>query len=146
MNIVLGFDEETLRRYEGRNSPLLFSIVLEDDGQVFPEDGWLDFGCVILGWWIGAVLRMSAGTSEEELAFMDGPFTLIATRTEERLNIRSSEGDPFLAATTLSSFSSAVRQAANEALRHMSEAGVSGDDVRALDIALRELQKMDISL
>ncbi len=42
----------------------------------FPEARWSDFVVVLLGWWIGELLRLRQGRTQAELVFMDGPYSI----------------------------------------------------------------------
>lgn len=141
MRLVLDFDDETLRRYDARGAPLLFYVAVEHDGVYFPDRQWLDFGCVVLGWWTMAILRLLEGSEEEDLCFMDGPYTLRARRLDAMVTVRSVEGPPFAATTTLPRLRKELASSANAALRHVAALGLRGDDVAALEAGLRKLQR-----
>jgi hypothetical protein len=142
MQIRVGFDDEILGRYGSRGSSLLFQIAFENDGIQFPHEGWVDFGCVVLGWWMTAIFRLAEGSHEEELCFMDGPYTLMAYRRDSELMLRASEGPAFEAKTSLAELRKEVSAAANAVLRHVSRLGLSGPDVGALQTGLSRLQQL----
>lgn len=80
MRIVVKFDDTLMRRYVDRGAPPLLGIWFEEGGESYPEEGWLDFGAVILLWWVSAILRLFGGSREEDLVFMDGPFRVRVRR------------------------------------------------------------------
>ncbi|MCY6493942.1 hypothetical protein [Leptolyngbya sp. GGD] len=54
----------------------MFEVWWEHDGISYPEQGWVDFGYVILGWWVSNIIRISMGEEQGNFSFMDGPFSL----------------------------------------------------------------------
>ena len=47
MEIHISLDEQTLRRYYDRGSPLFFGIYWSQDDVAYPDAYWMDFGAVI---------------------------------------------------------------------------------------------------
>lgn len=80
MQIVLGFDEDLLRRYDGRGASLFFRIALEHGGEYYPAEDWWDFGAVIVDWWMLATVRLLQGAPEGKFTFMDGPYVVDVRR------------------------------------------------------------------
>ena len=140
MHIDISFNDELLQRYAARQAPLLFSISIADANSHYPEEAWMDFGCVILGWWITACLNLINGSKEETMRFMDGPYALIALVRASTLTLRSSEGPAFEVVTTLADFQRVLGAAANRVLRHVVRLGLRGDDVVELEVGLRKLR------
>jgi hypothetical protein len=76
MQIELSFDEELLAKYKKRGAPPLFGIAWKCEGVFYPSDDWLDFGAVILSWWLVSAHRLLKGKDEDEFVFMDGPYSI----------------------------------------------------------------------
>lgn len=74
MKIKLKFDDELLKEYEARNSSPFFGICLQHDGQFYPSEDWMDFGSVILAWWMAAQFHLLGSGRCQKFLFMDGPY------------------------------------------------------------------------
>lgn len=83
MNIKVKFDERLLSKFIEGSSPLLFEITWEHDRIEYPMKNWSDFGLVILGWWIGIVIKLFKGEERGEFLFMDGPYSVTAKYDRE---------------------------------------------------------------
>lgn len=56
-------------------------IFLEWRGASFPEQGWLDFPVILLGWWMDAWLQLEVPTRREvQWVFMEGPYAARLTK------------------------------------------------------------------
>lgn len=49
------------------HGPALGRIYILSEGQVFPDDRWWDFPCVVLGWWLRALENDFDGVGERGL-------------------------------------------------------------------------------
>lgn len=78
MNLKMTFDEEMMRRYDSRGSELLFNICWVHEKLAYPSEDWLDFGGVIMGWWLVAAVNLLKGEPTERFVFMDGPYAFDA--------------------------------------------------------------------
>ena len=92
MKLHIDFDEDLMRKYGHRESPLFFTIYWTHGQMAYPEEGWMDFGAVVLGWWLVTTKSVVDGAREGELPFMDGPF---------RLKVRSNGNQFSVSATDL---------------------------------------------
>src|SRR5437588_5592384 len=79
MNLRITFDDALLLRYDRRGASASFGICWEHEGTWYPSPNWIDFGAVILDWWMIAARNLMQGERRQELYFMDGPFRLILT-------------------------------------------------------------------
>ncbi|MCC5850537.1 MAG: hypothetical protein JJU29_20820 [Verrucomicrobia bacterium] len=62
-------------------------IFLELQDGAFPENGWSDFPVIILGWWTDALLQlMMPETREVQWLFMDGPHSVVLTKTADEIS------------------------------------------------------------
>ena len=91
MKLHVRFDDEIIQRYTARGSNPFFAIYWTHEGVAYPEEQWLDFGSVILSWWLRAARELLAGADEVELDFMDGPYTLTARATGDKLSVAAPE-------------------------------------------------------
>jgi len=78
MQIVTNLDKELVAKYYSRGSPILFEIYWEHEGVTYPDQGWTDFGIVVLGWWFYVVNEFRTGVSSSKFSFMDGPYAIEA--------------------------------------------------------------------
>lgn len=64
-------------------------IWVELDGAAFPDDEWIDFPVVIVGWWLQNIRTLILGNvSECRCRFMDGPYYFeVSKHSEEELLI-----------------------------------------------------------
>lgn len=76
MQILLDFDEQLLKKYEHRGASLIFNITWEHDGVYYPSKNWIDFGVVVIGWWIGVINQLGQESNKSEFLFMDGPYSI----------------------------------------------------------------------
>lgn len=76
MKLHIEFDDILLRKYQARGANPVFSIYWEHNGVTYPEVGWIDFGSIILSWWLVAATSLLNGSRAEEFLFMDGPYQL----------------------------------------------------------------------
>lgn len=78
MQIDLSFDETLMRLYEARGSPIPCGISITHECLIYPMAGWIDFGPVILNWWLFALGELLSGARCRKLLFMDGPYAVAA--------------------------------------------------------------------
>jgi hypothetical protein len=78
MRIILRFDEDVMREYVARGAQPLFEIAWVHEDVFYPERSWMDFGGVLLGWWLNSLNQLLSGADEVGFYFMEGPYSLIA--------------------------------------------------------------------
>ena len=91
MKLSYRVDEPLLMEYHKRKSPVLIYIWWESSGEYYPESNWMDFGIVILSWWIAATNKLYSGSKREELIFMDGPYRLYLHSEVSELIVKSKD-------------------------------------------------------
>lgn len=52
MELHTSIDAELAAEYCARGARPIFTIYWEHEGRAYPADDWIDFGTVILGWWL----------------------------------------------------------------------------------------------
>lgn len=57
------------------------------DDESYPDDYWLDFGSIVLGWWIVSATKLLSGEGYQQFPFMDGPFGLTVRHSGDLLYI-----------------------------------------------------------
>lgn len=77
MQLHVVFDDELLLKYHQRNSPLFFEIYFENEGKFYPEEHHMDFGEVILYWWITETIDCIEKHKLPKFIFMEGNYQLI---------------------------------------------------------------------
>ena len=91
MKLCVGFDDALMEKYVRRGSSPLFTIYWQQGEAAYPEEQWLDFGSVILGWWLVAAKSLLEGVAEVKLSFMDSPFHLNVRRDGNLLYVSSDD-------------------------------------------------------
>jgi hypothetical protein len=115
MQIVIGFDEQLLTKWDRRRDVLLFRIAWRCDNIYYPQENWIDFGLVILGWWLGIADRLWQGIQEEDFFFMDGPYSIKAIQHQaEDVVELIPRGLDVTCRTSLAQLSDELIHAANE--------------------------------
>ena len=147
MKLCVDFDDALIEKYVRRGSNPLFAIYWKQGETTYPEEQWVDFGSVVLGWWLVAARLLVEGAPEAEFLFMDGPYRLNARRFGNQLHF-SAEGEAWLWRVSTETFVSELLEAAAEVKRKFSELGISdkgGLQVGAgkLEIALSEAKKIN---
>lgn len=74
MRIQLSFDIEALELSVQRKTNLVFGIAWEHNDVFYPASNWIDFGTVILPWWLRSSVELFEGAHTAEFLFMDGPY------------------------------------------------------------------------
>ncbi len=137
MQLYVDFDDDLIRRYVDRGSNPIFTIYWTQDGVAYPADQWLDFGSVILSWWLAAAKSLLEGAVEAELDFMDGPFRLKASRAGNLLYV-SADDQSWHWRPTMEAFAAELLRAANQVLRKFNDLGIS--DQEGLQIGSQHLR------
>lgn len=76
MNIKVQFDNQHFTSLTENRNNLLFYIYWEHNSVCYPSDNWLDFGYIILGWWVTNIIKLQEGADEGKFSFMDGPYSI----------------------------------------------------------------------
>lgn len=138
MRIVLRFDPAEMVRRAQRGTPLVFGIALEHEGGFFPSEDWVDFGAVLLAWWLAAGARLSASGGTEELQFMDGPYSVRVERPAGTDTVRLSAAAAALEwQLPFADFIGALTQAAEEVRRELARLDIAPEDQASLEYGLR---------
>ena len=145
MKLSLYFDDDLIRKYVKRGSRPLFGIYWTQDQIAFPEEKWLDFGSVVLGWWLVAAKSLLEGATEAELSFMDGPFQMQVRRIGNLLYVSADE-QSWKWQIPIEIFVSELLRAVIDVKRKFAELGISDKEglqvgARDLEIALSEAKK-----
>lgn len=141
MKLEIAFDEEIIRRYYNRGSPIVFSIYWNHDNEDYPSSQWTDFGVVILGWWLVDVRGLVRGADQEEFLFMDGPFSLLTRRNEDTLHI-SLKRDTAQWTVPLKQFISEIVRGAETVRAELVRLDIAPDDQRMLTNGIEALQAL----
>lgn len=141
MTLQIGFDEELMRQYAARGASPIFDIHWSCDGETYPSHDWIDFGAVILGWWIVAGERLLRGSKEERFLFMDGPYELRARRQDSSLQI-SATYQPLLWTVPLQELMVELIRAADTVSQELLRLGIAEQDRRSLDYGVGLLRSL----
>lgn len=137
MELHVGFDDELMCRYHRRGASPLFTIYWTHGQEAYPEEGWVDFGSVVLGWWLVAAKSLLSGSGQESLLFMDGPYELSVRPVGNLFHI-SMTGRSEAWKVDQTSFIHELLSAASQATTRLHELGIP--DSEGLQIGIRELK------
>ncbi len=87
MNIRIKIDERDFPVDNGIRENLMFEISWEHDGIYYPTKNWVDFGCIVLGWWVSTIIKLLRGDDEGNFAFMDGPYAIAVKINRESMEL-----------------------------------------------------------
>lgn len=76
MQLHVAFDDQLLLQYHFRGDELFFEIYFENEGKFYPEERHMDFGEVILQWWVRQLIYSCQYQDTPKLLFMDGDYCL----------------------------------------------------------------------
>ncbi len=137
MNLNIGFDDGSIKKYVGRGRSPIFTIYWTQDGVAYPEEQWLDFGSVLLSWWLVAAKSLLDGATEAELPFMDGPFRLKVRRIGNLLHV-SADDQPWQWRTPLKTFVAELLKATSQVQQKSLDLGVP--DREGLQVGVEQLK------
>jgi len=70
-------------------------IFWQDEDQVFPIANWIDNVNVLLGWWLGALIKLAGGADQDKFLFMEGPYEMSLKRVDaDHIDIVGLRGSP----------------------------------------------------
>lgn len=144
MKIVLNFDKSRLLEYHKRGSPVVFGISWEHQGIYYPSSNWIDFGGVILAWWLGVIWQMQKGNHEGTFQFMDGPYSIKAKHyLGEGIVELFPSGVNFIWKVSFNQIMEEVSEAANRVCQELKELGIGAETQNSLEkaILLLEIKK-----
>ncbi len=93
MKLNVEFEEDLMRQYNERGANPVFVIYWTHNGTAYPEEGWIDFGSVVLSWWLVAAASLLNGSRMEEFLFMDGPYQLDVRAINDVYHVSGSGSD-----------------------------------------------------
>jgi hypothetical protein len=76
MELIIQLSETLDKETMDRNRNLQLTIYWRFPDFDYPMNGWTDFGVVLLGWWVQAIVSLRQGSQETDLLFMDGPYSV----------------------------------------------------------------------
>jgi hypothetical protein len=124
--------------------PIWFEHAARDESRAaFPEQNWVDFPVVILGWWLEELGAFARGEqSEATCRFMDGPFECRIRRAAPSLIRVRCVGDYLNGTREVATFlareaslHASVATAVDDVLAECGRRGWSGSDIQALRTA-----------
>ena len=140
MTLHLDFDEQIMRRYYDRGAPLLFYIHWIHGHIAYPSKDWMDFGVVIVDWWLAAAKRLLEGATEEELPFMDGPYRMFLRREANMLRVLTKDAPGDWTVPTEEFIDELMGAAATIGVE-LARLGISQDDQKGLQKGTADLKE-----
>jgi hypothetical protein len=142
MKLSVSLKARILSEYEDRGSSSFFTIFWQHTQESYPTDSWMDFGAILLGWWIVATLKLLRGERHQDLVFMDGPYRLSLELGDDGSTITCTAPNSTIRwITSLDELANEVRSSALAVIRQLEQFGIDQKERRALQIGLAQLQK-----
>jgi len=143
MEIKLEFDDELLKEYEKRNSSPFFKSVIEQEGQFYPSKNWMDFGAVILNWWIDALLHLLGSERGQEFLFMEGNYEIkIRHRRSSKMMELQPLGIETIWKISPEAITESVLQAAETVIEKLAQLDIGKRERKALKNSAEQLRKV----
>ncbi len=141
MHIGASLLREEVPDYLRRGSGLLGRLWVDIVGNAYPEENWIDFVVVVLGWWCQACCALLSATGEgkADFLFMDGPYSFTITSRGDTGVVRF-RGSSEEAQVSVREFSRCVLQAANAVTRELVDVEGAEAHVASLNVALLNLR------
>lgn len=137
MELCVDFDNALIEKYMRRGSNPLFTIYWKQGDASYPEERWLDFGSVIIGWWLVAAKSLLEGATKAELQFMDGPYCIKVHRIDNIVHF-SADKEAWVWRTPIDIFVTELLDVANKVQQKLVDLGIS--DQESLQGGLRALR------
>lgn len=143
MEIKVEFDDELLKEYEKRNSSPFFKIVIEQEGQFYPSKNWMDFGAVILNWWIDGLLHLLNSGRCQEFLFMEGNYEIkIRHRRSSKMMELQPLGIETIWKISPEAIAESVLQAAETVIKKLAQLDIGKRERKALKNSAEQLRKV----
>lgn len=91
MKLETDFDDALMNKYSRRGAEPIFGIYWTHNGVSYPEKGWIDFGSIVLDWWLIAATALLNSSREEDFVFMDGPYRLSVRSVGDLFHVSMSD-------------------------------------------------------
>lgn len=127
MKLCVDFDDALIEKYVRRGSNPLFTIYWKQGEAAYPEEQWLDFGSVIIGWWLVAAKSLVEGAAEAEFPFMDGPYRVKAGRFGNMVHF-SADKEAWVWRTSIDILVSELLNAAEKVQQKLTSLGASDQE------------------
>ena len=143
MRINFQIDPGLVEHYRARAPRILVGMNLEHGGTYYPSEEWLDFGGIVLGWWLMAFAKLRGGEEPQCLCFMDGPYELVV-RTVEHMLVLRSDDNSIEWRVDVDEFEHELLRASELAIEAFREHGVA-EVSDTLELGVRELRQLQAS-
>ncbi|MCB0036461.1 MAG: hypothetical protein KDE51_20655 [Anaerolineales bacterium] len=133
MNLEINIDDARLQKHNKLSKPLVFGIAWRFDDTFYPDENWMDFGIVILGWWFHAAVNLAKGEKELTLPFMDGPYRVRVTVNNNEKNLTiAPDGTNIRESISFKNFCIELIDATNKIIEKLCELKIDESNVHVL--------------
>jgi hypothetical protein len=136
VELRITFDDRIARSYVERGASPLMYIHWDFGHMQYPSDDWMDFGAVIVPWWLVNSHDMILGSEGARFSFMDGPYSIVAKRDDSQLRL-SFRGQPDIVAVAVLPFIDSLLTAARALCRELDRRGINNGRI---DFGVQELK------
>jgi len=141
MRLHVNFEKSWLLEDDQCGSSPTITIFWECEGKFYPEEDWVDSGAVILGWWMVALERIRDGSKQEELVFMEGPYSLKLAANHQNMNLEiRTQNSPYKWQVQFDQLVKEVLKGANDAVQIFEELNIANRDRETLSEGVRRLR------
>jgi hypothetical protein len=137
MKLHVDFEDALIKKYAERGQSPIFTIYWTEGEAAYPAERWLDFGSVVLSWWLVAAKSLLEGATEAEFSFMDGPYCLRASRIVDLLYF-SVDDQSWQGRIPVEVFAAELVKAARQVQNKLAKLNIS--DKEGLHVGIQHLQ------
>lgn len=93
MKIIVNLNQALKEQYDSSRSMTSMFIFLENEGEIYPSNDWVDNPEIILGWWAKTVVDLVDGNDGHGINFMEGNYEIDAKIDEQNIYLSSIDGE-----------------------------------------------------
>lgn len=136
--ICTEFDDLILQDYDSRGANAFFGLRIKFDETCFPDQKWMDFGGVVLGWWMFQYVRLRNDEVDVSFSFMDGPFRLNLSRSNDDVTFTLPSGE-VVGKALMPEIEESLRSAGRRVIDHLSRRNVDEAGCKSLSLGIARM-------